>query len=253
MNPNNHNITQHTSAFSELETAYLRLRDQEGRLYTDELVRSLPEHSSDASLNKEWAIRKESMHKLISYLNQDTTEQELLELGCGNGWLSHAISKLEHINVMGVDINREELAQADRVFSRSNLSFEYGDIFSSTFSTRKYHKIIIAAAVQYFPDFHLLINRLMDLLFPKGEIHIIDSPFYDASGSISAKQRTHQYYKRMGAEAMIPYYHHHEWKVLKPYNYRIIKPSLLKKIQNKAKGIANPFVWVVIEKTSSGV
>ena len=251
MNPNNCNIEQDDLSFSDLESAYVSLRDREGRLYSDNIVAVLPEYSSSDFLNKEWAIRKESMSRLLTYLKQDVSKQEIMELGCGNGWLSNAMAQLTHLNVSGVDVNREELRQATRVFTKGNLSFAYGDVFSLHFPTKKYHKIIIAAAVQYFSDFSLLISRLMDLLHPMGEIHIIDSPFYEESDSALAKDRSEQYYKKMNAEAMIPFYHHHEWEVLKPYCYRIVKTSFLKKIQQKASGTANPFPWIVIEKNRS--
>lgn len=248
MSPNHQNICQTEKDFSDLEKAYISLRDQEGRLYSDVLLKSLPNYSSNDFLAKEWAIRKESMRKLINYLKEDVNPQDVMELGCGNGWLSHALASIKTLNVTGVDINREELAQAARVFQKDNLSFEYGDVFSKSFAGRKYHKIIIAAAIQYFSDFSSLIDCLMKILHPGGEIHIIDSPFYNELESIAAKTRSSVYYKQMNAEAMIPYYHHHQWNVLDAYKHRIVKTSLMKKIANKAKGTSNPFVWVIIEK-----
>lgn len=248
MNPNHLHNHETENSFSDLEKAYIKLRDQEGRLYSDATLSLLPEYPANTSLSKEWAIRKASMQKLLTYLQKDTAPQELLDLACGNGWLSNALASIKGIQVTGVDINQEELHQAMRVFQKDNLSFEYGDIFSAYFSDRSYNKIVIAAAVQYFPDFSLLIKRLMSLLKENGEIHIIDSPFYTEQEALNAKKRTASYYTKMGAEAMIPYYHHHQWSVLNSYDCRIVKPSWLKHVISKAYGLANPFAWIIIQK-----
>ena len=54
--------------------------------------------------------------------------------------------------------------------------------------------IIINAAVQYFPDFKRLLEKLLTLIKENGEIHIIDSPFYSEMKWTMPKRRTIDYY-----------------------------------------------------------
>ncbi len=56
-------------------------------------------------------------------------EGAILELGCGNGWLSHLLSQSLQRDVCGIDVNRTELTQAARMFGHDQrLSFIAADI-----------------------------------------------------------------------------------------------------------------------------
>src|SRR4051794_33766657 len=111
-------IIQKQKAF---EADYLSLRKKEGRLYTDEEVARLPHVVKNASLKKEWAIRSASCQRLIKYLAGKKTKLSILEIGCGNGWLSNQLAAVTKTQVLGLDVNQTELAQAQRVFSKPNL------------------------------------------------------------------------------------------------------------------------------------
>src|SRR4051812_13830112 len=89
-----------TISFTDL---YLAVREKEGRVYSDEEVRNLPNSSRHSD---EWKIRKETAKKLRAYLKG----KNILEVGCGNGWLAN------YLNATGIDINEFEVNQALRVF-----------------------------------------------------------------------------------------------------------------------------------------
>ncbi len=97
------------------ENVYLQVRKKEGRFYPDSIVRSLPVIDKNHPLKKEWKLREISCNKLLKYISTKAVEN-ILEVGCGNGWLSSKISKKCGCFVAGVDVNREELKQAARVF-----------------------------------------------------------------------------------------------------------------------------------------
>nr|MDQ3007726.1 class I SAM-dependent methyltransferase [Chloroflexota bacterium] len=94
---------------------YLRLREKEGRLYSDETVARLPVTSARHRLAAEWRARTKSASRLTRYLSARPRQLSILELGCGNGWLSNLLSKAGH-SVVAMDQNRFELKQAARVF-----------------------------------------------------------------------------------------------------------------------------------------
>lgn len=120
-----------------------------------------------------------------------------MDIGCGNGWFSNILSKIENSKVGGLDINPIELEQADRVFKKENLQFYYGDIFQIKEFEKQFDAITLNACVQYFPNFKLLLDKLKSFSTPGGEIHIIDSPFYKNEEISNAKERTYKYFQAL--------------------------------------------------------
>jgi ubiquinone/menaquinone biosynthesis C-methylase UbiE len=169
-------IIQKQKAF---EADYLSLRKKEGRLYTDEEVARLPHVVKNASLKKEWAIRSASCQRLIKYLAGKKTKLSILEIGCGNGWLSNQLAAVTKTQVLGLDVNQTELAQAQRVFSKPNLSFLYGDVRTGIVKD-KFDVIVFAASFQYFQSTQEILKACFSHLTSGGEIHIIDTQFYTA-------------------------------------------------------------------------
>src|SRR5215203_4755336 len=88
------NETGNGSADAEaFEKLYMQLRKKEQRLYTDEEVRNLPQVIAAHPHFKEWQLRKKSCGRLIEYLDQKNKPLHILEIGCGNGWLSAQLAK----------------------------------------------------------------------------------------------------------------------------------------------------------------
>src|SRR5215213_9914853 len=96
----------------QFEELYIFLRDYEGRIYTDDEVAKLPDIKANHRYKQEWGIRKRSSQKPKHYLKKKKKSLNILEVGCGNGWLSHQLSAIENSIVKGIDINQIELSQA---------------------------------------------------------------------------------------------------------------------------------------------
>ena len=60
------------------------------------------------------------------------------------------------------------------------------------------------------------------LLNPGGEIHIIDTHFYDSEEAKSSAGRSKNYYTNMGVAEMAGHYFHHSMEVLKGLDYTIM-------------------------------
>jgi 2-polyprenyl-3-methyl-5-hydroxy-6-metoxy-1,4-benzoquinol methylase len=111
------------------EKNYIELRKKEKRVYSDDVVRNLPDYD-EHSQKKEWMIRKITMTKLISYFSEKDNKNLILELGCGNGWLSHQLAISLKADIVGLDINEVELLQGARLFGGCrNLSFHHEILF----------------------------------------------------------------------------------------------------------------------------
>jgi SAM-dependent methyltransferase len=166
-------------------------------------------------------------------------------VGCGNGWLSYQLSTIRYSFVTGMDINLEELQQAERVFAAiPNLNFIHGDIGSVEFEN--FDVIVFAAAIQYFPSFSKIIEAASGLLNEAGEIHLIDSHFYSETEVKEAEIRSYIYFHNKGFDRMCKFYFHHPLKELKAFNFSILYDP--KSRWNKIFKMKNPFYWIRIKK-----
>lgn len=206
------------------EEAYLKLREKENRLYSDDVVKELPEFYSDHPFKKEWEMRKSTLKKLVNHLQINNSSGSILELGCGNGWLSYNLAISLKAEICAVDINEIELLQGARVFGeQQNLCFVYSDIFSSVFKTQKFNNVILGGSVQYFNDLRNLIAKLLNLIDPPSKIYILDSPFYSSTAeSAAAKKRSQDHFNSLGFPEMATQYFHHTFDELKNFNYKIL-------------------------------
>lgn len=230
---------------------YLRVREQEGRLYSDEAVARLPEVDRSHPLSGEWQARSRSAARLCRYLAGLPGPLTLLDLGCGNGWLSHRLAGLPGCRVLGVDLNHFELAQAARVFGRQgSLSFVRADVFRAPLRPQSINVVVIASAVQYFADLTGLVRHLLGLLCPRGELHILDSPLYGASERLTAEARSRAYYTAIGFPRMADRYHHHLNAALDTFRpvWLYSPDNLWARLRRRLGEVDSPFPWIRIRQ-----
>jgi len=236
-------------AFRQFEDLYSNVREKEGRIYPDEIVKNLPRIEAGHPLFLEWETRAGSLHKLEGYLARKAKPLMILEPGCGNGWLSNRLAQNSGCNVYAVDLNRKELEQGARVFSHLSLKFIYGNIFENIFRPASFDLILLASSAQYFPDLNSLLKRLLKLLKQDGEIHIIDTPFYTEESAKDAKRRSMNYYRNLGYPEMAGHYYQHRWAELGEFDYEIKydPTSYMVKFRRRfLKRIVSPFPWIII-------
>ena len=228
---------------------YFLLRKSEERIYSDKEVAGLPQIDNGHRHYYEWQIRKASSNRLIKYLAKKQKILEILEVGCGNGWLSAKLSVIPWTQVIGIDINDEELNQAKRVFGQiENLEFFNCSLQDEMISDRKFDVIVFAASVQYFSSLEKALNESLKRLKPGGEIHIIDSHFYEQNEIDTARMRSNDYYKAIGFPEMSDQYFHHSLEGLKLFNHDILYDP--HSVINKLKRIKNPFYWICIRSNA---
>jgi 2-polyprenyl-3-methyl-5-hydroxy-6-metoxy-1,4-benzoquinol methylase len=229
------------------EKSYHNLRLSEQRIYTNEQIAKLPDIDPKHIHYNEWSIRKKSSEQLIKFLEKKKQKLNILEAGCGNGWLSAKLATLKNTTVTGIDVNRIELMQAVTTFEKiNNLNFIYGNISDCELNPHSFNVIVFAASLQYFSSLNAIITKALSLLTVDGEIHIIDTPFYNRSEIIHAAKRTKDYYTSIGFEEMSKYYFHHCISDLCHFNYKIIYDP--NSIFNKLKKAHQPFYYVIIKQ-----
>ena len=236
------------------ESAYVRVRRLEGRLVDDDLLRQLPRVPRDHPHYWEQCVRGCSAKWLIRYLERVAKPCRLLDLGCGNGWLSNGLASIDGVHVTGLDNNVPELEQAARVFpGNPDLRFCHGDLFAEIFPSASFEIVLLAASIQYFDDLERLFATLFDLLVPDGEVHVIDSPFYTADQLEAARLRSRQYYARMGVPEMADRYFHHDWTSLSGLAVKTLyQPGALgARLQRRVlRRPLSPFPWIAITRPS---
>lgn len=231
---------------NSFEEQYISLRKKEGRLFTDREVALLPQVAETYNLKKEWEIRRASCARLIKYLSKKEKPLTILEVGCGNGWLSGQLSKIPNAGVTGSDINGFELQQAERVFGRiSNLQFVQGDLRKGILYKQKFDIIVFAASIQYFFSLQEITKAAFEHLKTDGEIHILDSHFYTDAEVDEARKRSSDYFSQLGFDGMENFYFHHALSDLANYKHSVLyHPN---RIINKLCKQKNPFYWICIQ------
>jgi len=233
------------------EKEYISVRKTEERFYPDSIVKYLPSIEPGHSHADEWLVRKKSFEKLLQYI-QGKNYQVILEVGCGNGWLSNRIASKTDCLVVGLDLNQVELKQAARVFGNSTkLIFVYGNIFEKIFPLEVFDIIIFASSIQYFRNLYEVILAAFRFLKPNGEIHIIDSKFYNMNEVEAARKRTENYYCKLGFPDMAKSYFHHSWEEFNGIKYHIINLwsyNFYKKTRFLNKFRMALFPWIRVTK-----
>lgn len=221
--------------FTEQQLHYINARSIEGRVLNDDEVLSLP---ISRVHQKEWKMRKHAWNKLSNFLIKTQRKgSAILDLGCGNGWMSNGISELG-FEVSGMDVNQVEVSQAKRLFP--NVSFHAENVFE--WNERKFDVIIIAGAFQYFDDVEKLFEKLKALLNENGRLIILETFFYSDQEAVKAKQASDRYYKSIGVSEMGSYYFHQKWSSLSSQKYRVIyRFNVIFKLLNRFGGNYSPF------------
>lgn len=207
----------------EFEDLYLKVRNKEGRFYTDEQVSRLPEIEEIHPYFHEWRMRSRSSRRLIKYLEAKNKPLSILEIGCGNGWLSAKLAELNGALVTGLDANKPEIEQARRVFNNSSARFIYNNFNRESLGKFvKFDVIVFAASFQYFPSAKTIVDDAMQLLNPGGEIHIMDTHFYNTEEAKLSASRSKNYYTNMGVAEMAGHYFHHSINCLGGYDHKVM-------------------------------
>lgn len=232
--------------YGEFEKLYIQVRRAEQRLYSDEEVKNLPSISSAHPHAREWEQRKKSIEKFIKYLEKKQKQLTILEIGCGNGWFSAQLARNPHWKIVGIDINKEELTQAKRVFDKSNLEFIEADIHSGIIKKSNFDIIVLASSAQYFPSLEEMVKDVLQFLKTGAELHILDTAFYNPAERDKARKRSSEYFTGIGFPQAASYYYHHSLDELESFQTDILYDpgSMLNKFRkNKIR-----FPWVRIKK-----
>lgn len=104
---------------------------------------------------------------------------KVLEIGCTNGFSSLEINKLTKCNIIGIDINKNSIENAnDKIklncLDENKIKFEYGNVEDlSKFEENTFDLIICGNAISFVSDKGKALNELIRVLKPNGFISIV--------------------------------------------------------------------------------
>ncbi len=227
------------------EQLYSGLRQQERRVYTDEELQLLPDIAPRHVHEREWRIRRRSSGRLFRYLSGKRRALNILDIGCGNGWMAARLAGIPQACVRAIDISDTEISQAARVFRRENLRFMTGVFDPAMFGKMEFDIVVFAASLQYFPRLQDILQQVQQCMATKGEIHILDTPFYSAATVGDARERARRYFAEQGYPGMSDHYFHHLLEELEGFKYRpLFNP---RRLYNRLR-YKDPFYWICIHR-----
>jgi trans-aconitate methyltransferase len=128
------------------------------------------------------------VHLSAAYLSRlFATERprRVLDIGCGNGWLScYLASRYPEVQFVGWDRDRESTAFATHVARESglrNIQFDVRDIERDGVSAERFDCIICVAVLQFVVDTRRVVRRIAGLLTPGGSV-IVQIPRAETRG-----------------------------------------------------------------------
>lgn len=111
-----------------------------------------------------------------SFINENSN---VLEIGCTNGFSSLEINKITKCNVIGIDINKHSVENANEkiklnFLDENKIKFEYGNAEDlSNFKDNTFDLIICGNAISFINDKGKAFNELIRVLKPNGFISIV--------------------------------------------------------------------------------
>lgn len=107
-----------------------------------------------------------------------TEKFKVLEIGCTNGFSSLELNKLTNCEVIGIDINKNSVENANERIKElklddSRIKFEYGNAEELRFEDEEFDLIICGNAMSFVQDKNKAIEELKRVLKPNGYISIV--------------------------------------------------------------------------------
>ncbi|MGB9431956.1 MAG: class I SAM-dependent methyltransferase [Candidatus Acidiferrum sp.] len=196
--------------FAQFIREYKQIRRAEGRGSTDsDFYLALPFRDLTGSNSWQWAIRGKTFRyieqailpKLSRKANAPLT---ILDLGAGNGWMSHRLARLGHRPV-AVDLLTNSDDGLGAAFHYQGVLPELFPRFQAEldhlpFADEQFDCGIFNASFHYSEDYDRTLAETIRCLRPGGTILVADSPTYstESGGQQMQQERQDSFLKRFG-------------------------------------------------------
>lgn len=162
-------------------------------------------------------------HMIMKYhkffLENVSSNDVVLDIGCGNGFNSYCISKKVK-KVIGIDINKENVKYAKENYRSNNIEYIYGDALNYSFGG-KFDVVVLSNVLEHIRDRIEFLKKLKGL----GNKFLIRVPMIDRSWLA-------MYKKELGVEYRLDKTHYIEYtfddfmEEIRKANLRILSNSI---------------------------
>ena len=211
------------AAAEPLLRQYRAVRAREGyRALTAECYRMLPCVRSDSPHASEWRIRAESFQQLQRRVLLGAREKHaerapsarfpgtlpaggsgplrVLDLGAGNGWLSHRMARLGHHAVATDRLDDEDDGLGACRHYPTPFARVHADFDALPFTPAQFDLVVFNGSLHYAPDVAATLARAHRMLAPGGTLAVMDSPMYhhDADGHAMVAEKLRRFRTEYG-------------------------------------------------------
>jgi SAM-dependent methyltransferase len=158
---------------------YRVVREREGyRVSRPEYYRRLPTVPPDDPHAPEWRLRRESYERLHGLPAVASEPIRVLDVGAGNGWLSHRLASLGH-QVVAVDRLDDEL---DGLGACRHYATQFvpvlADFDALPFAPGQFDLVVFNGSLHYSLNVAASLARAHRMLVPGGALAVMDSPMF---------------------------------------------------------------------------
>ncbi|HLY05362.1 MAG TPA: class I SAM-dependent methyltransferase [Rhizomicrobium sp.] len=190
---------------------YTRHRANEGRALSGKQLRSLP-YLREGALARQWAVRARTFETFMNRILEPLAAHgpiHLLDLGAGNGWLSHRVAGYGN-DVVAVDIRDDDVdglgaaadlaSDASAPFQRVKASFD-----NLPFDDNRFNLVVFNASLHYATDLARALTEASRVTRSGGCVAVLDSPFYrsDQDGRDMVAEKWAEGHARFGSSAEV--------------------------------------------------
>jgi len=157
------------------------------------LVLTMADNTSEAKLQEEfnrWAEQglgeeMESHHRPITdpmlELMQLRSDERVLDIGCGSGWLCRQIAEIVHGgSVMGIDVSDEMVRRAERASAAiPHISFRVGSAEKIACRDASFTRVVSVESAYYWSEPAQGVNEIFRVLTPQGSAWVLINYYRD--------------------------------------------------------------------------
>lgn len=163
---------------------YRLVRERDGyRVTAPSYYRALPYVVSEDPCSAQWTVRRESYDHLRGLATLSSgREARVLDLGAGNGWLSHRLASAGHA-VVALDTLDDEAdgLGATRLYTTPFTAVQ-ADFDALPLAPGQFDLVVFNGSLHYAPDVDGTMARARTVLAPGGSLVVMDSPLFDRDG-----------------------------------------------------------------------
>jgi SAM-dependent methyltransferase len=192
--------------YKEFIRDYETIRQAEGRgSDASAYYRALPYDDLSGRRDDEWAIRRRSFEALVQNViipreSQTNGPLRILDLGAGNGWLSHRLARRGHI-LAAIDLLVNPLdGLGAHVHYESRFTPIQAEFDHLPLAGEQAELVIYNSSLHYSVDYLATFREALRVLVRDGQIIVMDTPIYRRaeSGAAMIRERHEQFKRRYG-------------------------------------------------------